>query len=61
MDLPCFILAQVYTIVGEYDKALEILEHLLEIPSWTSISALNFHRVWDPLREQPRFKALLEK
>ena len=52
-------LAEIYTIAGEYDEALEILEHLLEIPCWTSIGALRFHRVWDPLREHPRFKALV--
>ncbi len=63
LDGPFYLeyLAEIYTIVGEHDEALEILEHLLEIPSWTSIGALKFHRVWDPLRENPRFKALLEK
>ncbi len=54
-------LAEIYTIAGEHDEALDILEHLMEIPCWTSIGALRFHRVWDPLREHPRFKALLEK
>ncbi|MCB7130459.1 MAG: hypothetical protein J3T61_13080, partial [Candidatus Brocadiales bacterium] len=54
-------LAEIYAIVGEHDEALDILEHLLEIPSFTSIGALRFHRVWDPLREHPRFKALVEK
>ncbi len=54
-------LAEIYTIVGEHDEALEILEQLLEIPSYTSVGALRFRRVWDPLREHPRFKALLEK
>ncbi len=54
-------LAEIYTIVGEHDEALDILEHLLEIPCWTSIGELRFHRVWDPLREHPRFQALMEK
>ena len=54
-------LAEVYTIVGEHDEALEIIEQLLEIPGLTSIGSLKFHRVWDPLREHPRFKALMEK
>jgi len=63
LDGPWYIehLAGIYTIVGEHDEALDILEHLLEIPSWTSIGSLRFHRVWDPLREHPRFQALLEK
>ncbi len=61
LDGPRYLedLAEVYTIVGEHDEALEILEHLLEIPSWTSIGSLRFRRVWDPLREHPRFKALI--
>ena len=59
---PLFLedLAEVYTIVGEHDKALEILAQLLAIPTSTSIGALKFYRVWDPLREHPRFKALIE-
>ena len=63
LDGPFYLeyLAEIYTIVGEHDEALALLEHLLEIPSSTSIGALKFHRVWDPLRENPRFKALLEK
>jgi len=54
-------LAEVYTIVGEHDEVLDLLEHLLEIPCWTSIGALRFHRVWDPLREHPRFQALVKQ
>ena len=60
-DGPLYLedLAEVYTIVGEHDEALKIIEQLLEIPSWTSIGSPKFHRVWDPLREHPRFQALL--
>ena len=63
LDGPLYLedLAEVYTIVGEHDEALDILEHLLGIPCYTSIGALRFHRVWDPLREHPRFKALVEQ
>ena len=61
LDGPLYLekLAEVYTIIGEHNEALEILEHLLEIPSLTSIGSLKFHRVWDPLREYPRFQALI--
>ncbi len=52
-------LAEIYTIVGEHDEALALLEHLLEIPGYSSIGALRFHRKWDPLREHPRFQALV--
>jgi TolB-like protein/Flp pilus assembly protein TadD len=54
-------LAEVYTILGEPNEALDILENLLEIPSAINVGALKFHRIWDPLREHPRFQALLEK
>ncbi len=61
MEGPAYLegLAEIYTIAGEYDEALDILEHLLEIPSWTSIGSLKFYRVWDPLRNHPRFQKLV--
>jgi TolB-like protein/Flp pilus assembly protein TadD len=54
-------LAQIYTILGMYDEAIDHLEHLLSIPSHLSVPMLKLHPKWDRLREQPRFKQLLEK
>jgi serine/threonine-protein kinase len=53
-------LAQIYVMVGEFDTAIEQLESLLSIPSELSIPLLRLDPVWDPLREHPRFKKLLE-
>jgi non-specific serine/threonine protein kinase len=53
-------MAQIYTRVGEVDKALDLIEELLSIPSWLSVGFLEIDPVWDPLRDHPRFQALLE-
>ena len=54
-------LALLYTVVGEHDAAIDQLEYLLTIPSLISVPRLKFQPVWEPLREHPRFKRLLEK
>jgi len=54
-------LAEVYMMVGEYDLAIDQLELLLSIPSPVSIPLLRVDPLWDPLREHPRFHALLQR
>ena len=54
-------LAVIYTMVGEYDAALEEIEYLLSIPSYMSVQNLRLDPRWDPLRDHPRFEALLDK
>jgi len=56
-------LTQIYTIVGEYDEAINKLEYLLSIPSGDLISVplLRIDPTWDPLREHPRFRRLVEE
>jgi serine/threonine-protein kinase len=54
-------LAQIHTMVGEYDAAIDLLHYLLSIPSWVSVQDLRLHPMWDPLRDHPRFQALLEE
>jgi TolB-like protein/tetratricopeptide (TPR) repeat protein len=54
-------LAHIYTILGENEAALERLEHLLSNPSYISPPFLRMDPRWDPLRDDPRFQALLEK
>jgi TolB-like protein/tetratricopeptide (TPR) repeat protein len=54
-------LAQVYTMVGEYDKAFDQIEYLLSIPGEMSIPLLSIDRVWAPLRSLPRFQKLVDK
>jgi len=54
-------LAQVYCMVGEYDKAFDQIEYLLSIPGEMSVPLLNVDPTWVPLRSLPRFQKLGEK
>ena len=55
-------LVRSHIILGQPEPALDLLEPLLEVlpfhlsPGWLSIDPL-----FDPLRDHPRFQALLEK
>ena len=50
----------IYSILGEKEEAIEILEHLLSIPSWIHIEELKINPIWDPLRDHPRFQKMLK-
>jgi TolB-like protein/Flp pilus assembly protein TadD len=54
-------LAFIYVLVGEYDAALDQIEHLLSIPSFFSVGLLALDPKWDPLRDHPRYNKLLER
>jgi len=51
------ILAQ----AGDAGAALDEIERLLAGPSWLSAHALRLDPRWDPIRDHPRFRALLAK
>ena len=53
--------AEVYSIVGDGDRAIEILDELLSRPSAVTVEGLKINPVWDPLRSDPRFQELLQK
>jgi serine/threonine protein kinase/tetratricopeptide (TPR) repeat protein len=54
-------LAWVYTLLGDYDSALDQLEILLERPSRLTISFLELDPRWAPLRSHQRFEDLKAK
>ena len=54
-------LAEIYAWVGEYDEAFRLLDHLLKVPNGLTVPALKLDPVWDPLRKDPRFQALIDK
>jgi serine/threonine-protein kinase len=54
-------LAKIYMMVGEYEAAIDALEELLSIPSNISVERLRIDPTWNPLRDHPRFQALLER
>jgi serine/threonine-protein kinase len=60
---PAFVrnLAVIYVLAGEDEAALDQIEYVLSIPSWVSVPILRAEPYWDPLRDHPRFLALLEK
>jgi TolB-like protein len=54
-------LAEIYAIVGEHDKALELLDGLLSRPTQVTVAQLKVHPLWDKIREDPRFVAMLKR
>ncbi len=54
-------LAQIYAWTGEKDQALQLLDHSLNTPNGVTVPILKLDPVWDPLRNDPRFQALIDK
>lgn len=54
-------LAEVYALVGEYDKALSIVDGLLSRPAQVTVAQLKMSPLWDPIRQDPRFIAMIKK
>jgi len=54
-------LAQVYVMIGDYDKAFDQIEYLLSMPGELSVALLKIDPVWAPLRSLARFQKLLER
>jgi tetratricopeptide (TPR) repeat protein len=54
-------LARIYAWTSETDQALQLLEHSLSTPSGITVPLLKVDPVWDPLRSDPRFQALIER
>jgi serine/threonine-protein kinase len=52
-------MARIYVATGEYDKALDLLEPLLEMPYYLSPAWLRIDPEFDPLRKNPRFQKLV--
>ena len=53
-------LAQIYAWTGENDAALELLERSLITPAGVTVSSLKLNPIWDPLRSDTRFQALVD-
>jgi tetratricopeptide (TPR) repeat protein len=56
-------LASVEVLVGDKNRAIPRLQHLLEIPyiDYLTPALLRLHPRWDPLRGDPRFQKLCEE
>lgn len=54
-------LAQIYCWTGENEQALQLIERSLSTPNGINVPLLKLDPVWDPIRNDPRFKALIDK
>ena len=54
-------LAQIYAWTGESDEALQLLDRSLNTPNGVTVPSLRFDPIWDPLRSDPRFQALIDR
>lgn len=63
LDGPTFIIVEAYvqTLVGDHKAAIDALELSLKVPSGMSTALLKSDPGFAPLRNDPRFKALLVK
>src|SRR5262245_14603680 len=53
--------AEVYAILGDKDRAIETLDGLLNRPSYVTVQGLKVNPIWDSLRNDPRFQALIDR
>ena len=53
--------AQVYTILGDNARAIELLDGLLSRPTGVTLQSLRVNPAWDPIRNDPAFQALFAK
>jgi TolB-like protein/Flp pilus assembly protein TadD len=56
-----YTLAQIQARFGDNDAAIAALPHLLEVPAGLTKANLKLDPLWDPLRGDPRFEALVAK
>ena len=54
-------LAQIYAWTGEFDEAFRLLDHLLNVPNGLTVPMLKLEPMWDQLRKDPRYQALIDK
>ena len=53
--------AQIYTILGDNARAIELLDGLLSRPTGVTLQSLKVNPTWDPLRGDLRFQKLCEE
>lgn len=54
-------LAMIYSLVGEYEKAVQKLDYLLSLPGEISVSYIEADRHFDSLRKLPSYVAMIRK
>jgi hypothetical protein len=54
-------MAEIYVMTGDHEKAIDMLERLVSVVAEYTPHLLRLDPTWDPLRDHPRFQALLAK
>ncbi len=54
-------MAEIYINCGRYDDAIEELEFVLALEEHTTVNRLKFWPWLDPIRDHPRYQALMKK
>ncbi len=54
-------LAKIYTIVGEYDLAIQKLDYLLSIPGELSVPYIKIDPIWKDLLDLAQMKEVFKK
>ena len=54
-------MAEIYTLTGDYDKAMDEIEYLLSIPAPISESWLRHNTIFQPLKNYTRFQKILNQ
>ena len=55
-----YMLARIYLMVGETDRAIDQLDSILRLPFYVSPGWLRIDPEWDALRGNPRFQKLIQ-
>ncbi|UCH85691.1 MAG: tetratricopeptide repeat protein, partial [Candidatus Latescibacterota bacterium] len=55
------VLAWTYVLTGDHDPAIDLIDHLLSIPALASVPLFRIDPRWDPIRDNPKFQAVLKK
>jgi len=58
---PILKLALIYTMTNEFDLALDQLDYVLSVPYFWTVEWLKNDMRFDPLRDHPRYRELMEK
>ncbi len=53
--------AEIHAILGDATDAVALLDGLLQRPGSVTVAMLKLNPIWDPIRNDPRFQALLDK
>ncbi len=55
------VAAEIYCIFGDATHAVQLLDHLLQVPSAVTVPTLKLNPIWDFIRNDPQFQALIAK